>query len=63
MTFLKHCHRNVPVNQALEVCHSSLTLLNFFDISIENSTGYGKNLLKTQYFWKLDGSDRNIRYA
>ena len=24
---------------------------------------YGKNPLKTQYFWKLDGSDENVRYA
>ena len=37
--------------------------VKLFYISIENSTEYGKNLLKTQYFWKLDGSDRNIRYA
>ena len=62
-TFLKHCHRNVPVNQALNVRHFSLTLLNVFDVSVENSTEYGKNLLKRQYFWKLDGSDENIRYA
>ena len=33
--------------------------VNFFDISVENSTEYGN----TQYFWKLDGSDGNIRYA
>ena len=53
----------MPVNQALNVRHFSLTLLNVFDISVENSTEYGKNLLKTQYSWKLDGSDGNIRYA